>query len=309
MTDILPTHYSEPEGYSASTRPDGAQGGNTITCSICQAVYTPAQIYAYLLQAPRVALESAFMSMCHFCFRCRRPACPSCWDYVHGVCGVCALEARLPFRSPGTPLRGVLFPSIRQTQLRHKRAPQTRLTCIQPGKFQNAAPLDSAETMLIETATPEHVSPQALATASDTKTTRQPKRISPSTAQPITPPTRVNIDEIVTKPEPRNTTDEIVTRPEPRNTTNIDEVATKPEPHHAVDIDEIVTKPGPRNSIGRRIERVIISILLILLLFIGALIVLAVLFQNANTIILKITHIDIRVEVAYILQLIKQVFS
>jgi hypothetical protein len=118
----------------------------TIECQICQAVYAPAEEYRYLAQAPQVALESAFMSMCHFCFRCRRPACPQCWDHVHGVCGECSQEANLPFRSQAAPLRGVLFPSTRQEQLRRKQAENLRLLCINPGRFQTLAPIDEAET-------------------------------------------------------------------------------------------------------------------------------------------------------------------
>src|SRR5437763_189301 len=70
-----------------------------VVCKICQAVYVPAHTHRQLVRSPHAVIESAFMSMCHFCFRCRQPACPSCWDEVHGVCGACALEAQLPFRS------------------------------------------------------------------------------------------------------------------------------------------------------------------------------------------------------------------
>ena len=302
MTDTMPTHYPESDDRSASTR-----NGNTIACSICGAVYTPVQIYEYLLQAPRVALESAFMSMCHFCFRCRRPACPSCWDYVHGVCGSCALEAHLPFRSPNAPLHGVLFPPIRQAQLKYKRAPQARLICIHPGKFQNVSPIDSAETILTETIATDHISHQT--ERPDIKTTPAPPVAPLSKTQSVSLPTRVNIDEIVTKPERLDDSDidKIATKPE--HLDDIDKIATKPGPHHNISTDEIVTRPGQRRGSRRRIKRIIASILLALLLFVVALIILAAISQNANTVILKIAHINIRVEIAYILQLIRQVFS
>jgi hypothetical protein len=117
-----------------------------VECQTCQAVYAPAEAYRYLSQAPQVALESALMSMCHFCFRCRRPACPQCWDTVHGVCGECSQEANLPFRAQAAPLRGVLFPIARQAQLRRKQRDVIRLICIIPGRFQKLAPIDEAET-------------------------------------------------------------------------------------------------------------------------------------------------------------------
>lgn len=363
MTDTISTHNPEPEGRSASTRSGPLRNGSTVTCGICQAVYAPVKVYEYLLQAPRVALESAFMSMCHFCFRCRRPACPSCWDYVHGVCGACALEARLPFRSPSTPLQGVIFPAIRQPG--YKRVAQARLTCIHPGKFHTLAPIDSVETTLTDAIATEHTSHQIKmpgatpATTTQERTTiEQPGKQSPSTPLPAAPSTSVDIDEIVTQPERRRRPDidkitakpkrphrvdidQIVTRPERHRRPDIDQIATKPEPlnytddaeivaqpvgHRRAHIDEIATKPGPHKnistdelvtgsehrssrSIGRRIERVIISILLTLLVFIVVIVILACMFQNINTAILRITSLDIRVEVAYILLLIRQVFS
>ena len=69
----------------------------TISCSICQAVYAPARLHSYLLQAPPIALESAFLGMCHFCFRCRRPSCPNCWDAIRAVCGQCTAKLTFPF--------------------------------------------------------------------------------------------------------------------------------------------------------------------------------------------------------------------
>src|ERR1700680_2883002 len=63
------------------------EAGTTVTCAICDAVYAPSPLQLPFLQYSQGALEATFMSMCHFCFRCRRAACPQCWDDVHGVCG------------------------------------------------------------------------------------------------------------------------------------------------------------------------------------------------------------------------------
>ncbi|HZS78686.1 MAG TPA: hypothetical protein VFA41_18895 [Ktedonobacteraceae bacterium] len=79
-----------------------------VPCSICDAVYAPAPEQSMFLE--QSALEAAFMSACHYCFRCRRPACPQCWDEVHGVCGACVEEVGLPFRRQAAPLDGLLFP-------------------------------------------------------------------------------------------------------------------------------------------------------------------------------------------------------
>lgn len=88
--------------------------GPTITCSICDAVYAPSLQQAPFLQYAQRALEATFMGMCHFCFRCRRAACPQCWDEVHGVCGSCVQEAGLPFRIAATPFDGLVFPPTAQ---------------------------------------------------------------------------------------------------------------------------------------------------------------------------------------------------
>ena len=113
----------------------------TAVCVVCDAVYAPSPLYEYLLQAPSVALESAFMSMCRFCFRCRRPACPSCWDDVHGVCGTCSSETGLPFRLNSPPLNDSL-PQAPSRQPPPARTESTAdpLFCVQPGRFHEPAP-------------------------------------------------------------------------------------------------------------------------------------------------------------------------
>src|SRR6266852_8062897 len=86
------------------------ENGLTVTCAICEAVYAPSPPRLPFLQNAQGALEATFISMCHFCFRCRRAACPQCWDEVHGVCGACVQEAKLPFRAEAAPLDGLAFP-------------------------------------------------------------------------------------------------------------------------------------------------------------------------------------------------------
>ena len=118
---------------------------NIVTCVICQAVYAPSRLHEYLLLSPPVALESAFMSMCHFCFRCRRPACPQCWDDAHGVCGDCSQEAHLPFRMAPTPLRGLLFPPVRQSPKARDEHEAFPLVCIHYGRFHDIRVGDKQE--------------------------------------------------------------------------------------------------------------------------------------------------------------------
>src|SRR5437588_10820092 len=108
-----------------------------ITCTICGAGYASASAHQSLLQA--TVLEAAFMSMCHFCFRCRRPACPECWDTVHGVCGACVQEAHLPFRVEARPLNGVIFPPVHAVHTTRENMASPPLLCKRPGRFRTAA--------------------------------------------------------------------------------------------------------------------------------------------------------------------------
>jgi hypothetical protein len=92
--------------------------GNML-CVICQAAYTP----VLQSQRPWMALEAAFLSMCHFCFRCRRPACPECWDESNGICADCVRE--MQFSAP--------------SHLVESATPSAQpLICIRHGRFSGA---------------------------------------------------------------------------------------------------------------------------------------------------------------------------
>src|SRR5579884_459773 len=110
---------------------------HNVTCSICDAVYAPAPEQSMFLE--QSALEAAFMSICHYCFRCRRPACPQCWDEVHGVCGACVEEVGLPFRQQAASLDGLLFPPESNGQNgevgKSLPAASELLIVMQPGRF------------------------------------------------------------------------------------------------------------------------------------------------------------------------------
>jgi hypothetical protein len=116
---------------------------NTVTCTLCDAAYAPSPAHLGLSQAPPGVLETAFMSMCHFCFRCRRPACPACWDTVHGVCGACVQEAHLPFRVDAAPLNGVIFSPLHQADTAQENTSSPPLVCVRPGHFQTNASLST----------------------------------------------------------------------------------------------------------------------------------------------------------------------
>ncbi len=134
MVATMPSMHNSNASVQPSTT---SYAHGTIECTICSAQYAPTQAHAYLLQAPRLALESAFMSMCHFCFRCRRPACPLCWDDVHGLCGSCVQDVHLPFRQEAEPLplnSTLLIPASVRSQQQHDSS--FPLVCRQTGRFQ-----------------------------------------------------------------------------------------------------------------------------------------------------------------------------
>jgi hypothetical protein len=128
-------------GCMAKKDPSFRQNKRTVSCMICQAIYAPSQLRSDLLQASPLVLESTFMSMCHFCFRCRRLSCPDCWDDVHGLCASCDLEARLPLRAELPPLYGTLLPPQRQAQIQPPSTVASPLLLVRPGAYGQEQPL------------------------------------------------------------------------------------------------------------------------------------------------------------------------
>jgi hypothetical protein len=252
----------------------------TVTCVICDAVYMPSQAYDYLPLTSAIALESALMSMSHFCFRCRRPACPECWDEIHGVCGACAQDAHLPFRRAVPPLKGTLFATAPQTQgqIKHKQA---QLVCVRHGRFQRTTTTTrkSATIPVRKRRSVPLPGPQPMGKAPQV-TTGRPTRELP--------------------PFPQDDVAEVDTRPTQRE--DIAELDTHPAQHE--DIIELDTRPTARRSIWRSIERTLTVCLALLLSLLLAIILLALALPAVNTLISATLHIDIQAEIAYLLQLI-----
>ncbi len=237
----------------------------TVLCVICKAVYAPSPPYEYLLQAPPVARESAFMSMCHFCFRCRRPACPNCWDDVHGVCGACSLESDIPFRVPSPSLRGSLLAPPRQAQAVRACPVPVSLICVRPGRFQRELfpPVDVLSTTPLQS-------------------------VMIKTSNSIVARTE--------KPEGTNGVPDAMLQS--RKATKASRSVSP------FDIDQLETRPGRRKQVSRWWELMLTTVVFIVVLTVVLLIVLALLSDRANTSITSILHVDIRAEIAYLWQLI-----
>lgn len=143
MQNALRTNTSQLPVYFKNEEPLAlADTLKIVFCPICRAVYIPSW-QQEREQTSLAMLESTFLSICHFCFRCRRPACPQCWNPIHCVCTSCSEEAQLPFRSPVPPLEGLIFscpvegPSIPQ-------GPRS-FTCLRNGSFHPSAGTPCAE--------------------------------------------------------------------------------------------------------------------------------------------------------------------
>lgn len=134
--DKITKQLSHPEAET------GVETGPTVTCAICDAVYAPSPQQVPFLQYKQGELEATFMGMCHFCFRCRRAACPQCWDDVHGVCGACVQDAHLPFRTSATPLDNLTFPPTSQQSAHHSQQQQAAslFVPIRNGRFSMKTP-------------------------------------------------------------------------------------------------------------------------------------------------------------------------
>ncbi len=242
----------------------------TVTCVICRAIYAPSHLYEYLAQAPAIALESALMSISHFCFRCRRPACPQCWDEVHGVCGACAQDAHLPFRATSAPLRGALFVSMSQMKVQGE-AEVLPLICVRHGRFRRSA--DSLARVTASSNRPRHPSLEANSVLGPShKVEALPRR--PRLTRELVPESSQDVAEMDTQPARRE------------------------------DIIELDTQPVAHRSAWRSIERALTLCFALALLLILVMILLALFFPGANTVIAATLHIDIQAEIAYLLQLI-----
>lgn len=234
-----------------------------MTCSLCDAEFSPESEYAYLLNADAKELEAAFMSACHVCFRCRRAACPECWDATHHLCAQCVGEAGLPPHTEPRPLEGTL-PLIMTAQDAAGAATASPFVCVRPGRYSASAE-------------------------------REPDRDRQQSADPALLP--------VKKSDSPAGTENIHHDPTPRLVALAiaDQAGTAEE---TLESEPAIS--GTRRTLNV-IERALTIIVLAALLIIAALVVLAETSLPANTTIARLIHVDIRAEVAYIVNLIKNI--
>lgn len=109
----------------------------TITCALCDARFAVASGCEDGGKAGEAEIEAAFMGICHFCFRCRRAACPECWDTVHRVCAQCVTWAGLSFRVEPLPLADVIFSPL-SSERQTRSEPISPFVCVRHGRYQSA---------------------------------------------------------------------------------------------------------------------------------------------------------------------------
>ncbi len=261
----------------------------TVTCKICDACYSPAPARADLLQVgpdASDALEAAFMSMCHFCFRCRRPACPGCWDEVHRVCAECVQEAHLAFRADVPPLQGTVFPApitascIGQAAIGSDTAIAPLLICVRPGRFQHGSlPAVSSDQTRVDDRTGEYRGGDGSATP--------PGGRGQAVAPTSFPKGRGQAVAPTSFPKGRGQAVASTSFPKGRG-------------------QAVASTSFSNVSILKVAERVLNVVLFSLLVAIILLIIVAELSSNANAQIMVLFHVDVRSEIAYILYIVQQ---
>jgi hypothetical protein len=277
-----------------------------ITCHICKAQFAPAPEHAYLLRVKPDALDAAFQSVCHVCFRCHRSACPECWDNVHRVCGTCVEEAGLTFRTEAAPLAGLLFPPELRTSCTSTHSSATPFVCIQPGHFE----IERQQSA--DTDTPEAVAALEINEGLDTQTNQSEHR-RPRTTNKI--PIAI-MDTTIQSQHGSETKTHIHGQAQTQLGTrlqtsariavlsNIEAQEQAEETYEDID-DEL--PEGSFACILKVVERVVTVVLLIVSVVVIAAIVLAEVSLPANGWIERLLHVDIRAEIAYLMILVRQI--
>src|SRR5579884_1834346 len=264
MLETPSTQLQHPEHTNHTTQNQGTEPVNPITCIICQASYTPSNLYQHFLQVSPIVLESAYMSMCHYCFRCRRPACPECWDPIHRICAACVQDANLPFRTQVEPLDGILLlpiSPISPSETTHDNTASSLFICIKHGKFHTLTPPSTA------IAHAETTPPQSTVKPSKPlpNTTQEPP--PSSQAQPSSDIAEASLVPALEASSPPTL--------EPAHVLESPAIEV-PEADPSVDTFPIDTAPTkPHKSAIKKLELILTAILLLALLAIAIIIALA----------------------------------
>jgi uncharacterized membrane protein (DUF485 family) len=282
---MIETNMQQQQQESISKRlsqPDAGgeavvETGLTVTCALCDAVYAPSPQQAPFLQDTQEALETAFLGTCHFCFRCRRAACPQCWDEVHGVCGSCVQEAGLPFRAGATLLDGLMFPPApRPSAMPRQQQDGSLFVPVRNGRFYNE-PQARSEGLLSNI------------------TTGPTPAVQPVVAQTGMTGNHATDSEQIDTPA-------AVAAAMPTKTPLLAVSQETPQQEETPQVAKQVKKAS-------RLEVALTWIVLVLVLVLVAVIALAEFLPAVNTLVAHATHIDIHAEIAYLVHSEQQHFK
>lgn len=317
MQNSLRTHTSQSPIHVEHGDSLGlAETLKIVSCSVCRAVYIPSWRQERE-QASLALLESAFLSLCHFCFRCQRPACPQCWNPIHCACASCSEEAQLPFRSPVPSLEGLIF-SCPAENLPGPQAPRS-FTCLRNGSFYFPDPGPRAKASQ-EEESPSPVTSMELPAIRDNPEPPAPfdppwlrealsQRQEEQARGPISRPTGQWVDGAAIWPVqagPLNTS------PHTSGPEWVQVSRALPQmpalPMLSVETQEAEGQGQEQEeeegiSLFERVENVLIIVISTILLAIVLMLVLALSFPQMNTFFYQLIHLDIRTEILYLLQL------
>jgi hypothetical protein len=311
-----------------------------VSCPTCQAVYIPSSRQQAAAPGSMTLLETAFLSLCHFCFRCQRPACPQCWNPMHCVCAACSEEALLPFRSPVPSLEGLIFSPQPSTQMAQTVA--LSFTCLRNGRFyvpepatrqpsleQNQAsspassyPITSTELPIVQI---KHDPPAQVSSSPswiqeitgqkpDAQVPDPPSAGQWSNNAQMAGPLSFSAGQRSNNARPWSAQTRPIaaaTQPsqpqQPQTGRPLPQIPAPPAlmtHSRATDVREMDDGLDEDDiSLFERIENVLIVVVSSLLLVIVLMIVLAISSSTMNAFFLHLLHIDIRTEILYLLQL------
>lgn len=318
MQNFLRTNASQAPVHAGNEDPLAlANTLKIVSCPVCRAVYIPSWRQERE-RASLTVLESAFLSICHFCFRCQRPACPQCWNPIHCACASCSEEAQLPFRSPVPSLEGLIFSCPAGTSS-EQSAPRS-FTCLRNGSFyfpdpgrrakdpqdeQSSSPVTSADLPALQS----NSEPQA---PFDPPWLREMlnQRREEQVGEPVSRPTgqwangaawpvqALNVSPHTSGPEWAPAAQVLPPMPVlPMLSAEVQAATSQERENEQEEDDEGI-------SLFERVENVLIIVLSTILLAIVLMLVLALSFPQMNTFFYQLIHIDIRTEILYLLQLI-----
>jgi hypothetical protein len=263
---MVQTSSSQSSEELTHSGDDKGAGGIAVACAVCGATFTFSPTAQNLDLSART-LEAVFMSVCHYCFRCRRLACPECWDSLHGLCGACVREVRLPFRSAPAPLGGAELFSVRKEAIPPPANPSSSaLLCVRPGHFESVQNAESA---------------QLPAASSSIEPSSNPANPS----QPLMFPVRSHSASS-------------------QKAVYYIPLVPLDAKNRAAEEEQAAVRPFVRFI--NIAEQLVTTIAFGTLLVCAVLIVLAALSAAANQQIIRLVHIDIRGEIAYLTYLVRQ---